>query len=105
MEEALVFILLYFSFPHICISVNITIKHLSLGYGSLCYVLLREPEEIIEPVETSDPNETSDICEPCEQARKLQATLEGCNPKLSLARLRTGVKCRATSVAKNPSTE
>ena len=34
------------------------------------------------------------------QARKLQATLEGCNPKLSLARLRTGVKCRATSVAK-----
>ena len=40
-----------------------------------------------------------------QQARKLQATLEGCNPKLWLTRLLvhslTGVKCRATSVAKN----
>ena len=35
------------------------------------------------------------------QARKLQATLEGCNPKLSLTDSLTGVKCRATSVAKN----
>ena len=34
------------------------------------------------------------------QARKLQATLEGCNPELRLTRLLTGVKCRATSVAK-----
>ena len=34
------------------------------------------------------------------QARKLQATLEVCNPKLSLTDLLTGVKCRATSVAK-----
>ena len=40
-----------------------------------------------------------------EQARKLQATLEGCNPKLWitdwLTDSLTGVKCRATSVAKN----
>ena len=37
-----------------------------------------------------------------EQARKLQATLEGCNPKLRpLTDLLTGVKCRVTSVAKN----
>ena len=36
------------------------------------------------------------------QARKLLATLEGCNPKLCPAtRSLTGVKCRATSVAKN----
>ena len=35
------------------------------------------------------------------QARKLQATLDGCNPKLRpLTDLLTGVKCRATSVAK-----
>ena len=34
------------------------------------------------------------------QARKLQATLEDCNPKLWLAHSLTGVKCRATSVAK-----
>ena len=37
------------------------------------------------------------------QARKLQATLEVCNPKLCpLTDSLTGVKCRATSVAKNP---
>ena len=37
-----------------------------------------------------------------QQARKLQATLEGCNPKLCPAtRSLTRVKCRATSVAKN----
>ena len=36
------------------------------------------------------------------QARKLQSTLEVCNPKLRpLTDLLTGVKCRATSVAKN----
>ena len=36
------------------------------------------------------------------QARKLQATLEGCNPKLCpLTGSLTGVECRATSVAKN----
>ena len=36
------------------------------------------------------------------QARKLQATLDGCNPKLRPPTdLLTGVKCRATSVAKN----
>ena len=35
-----------------------------------------------------------------QQARKLQATLEGCNPKLRLTDLLTGVKCRAISVAK-----
>ena len=36
-----------------------------------------------------------------EQARKLQATLEGCNSKLfPLTGSLTGVKCRATSVAK-----
>ena len=36
-----------------------------------------------------------------QQARKLQATLEGCNPKLRpLTDLLTVVKCRATSVAK-----
>ena len=36
------------------------------------------------------------------QARKLQATLDGCNPKLRpLTDWLTGVKCRATSVAKN----
>ena len=34
------------------------------------------------------------------QARKLQATLEGCNPKLWITYSLTGVKCRATSVAK-----
>ena len=42
---------------------------------------------------------------PMQQARKLQATLEGCNPKLwitySLTHSLTGVKCRATGVAKN----
>ena len=38
-----------------------------------------------------------------QQARKLQATLKGCNPKLCPPSvLLTGVKCRATSVAKNP---
>ena len=37
-----------------------------------------------------------------EQARKLQATLEGCTPKLCPPSVSlTGVKCRATSVAKN----
>ena len=37
-----------------------------------------------------------------EQARKLQATLEGCTPKLCPPMVSlTGVKCRATSVAKN----
>ena len=37
-----------------------------------------------------------------EQARKLQATLDGCNPKLRPPTdLLTGVKYRATSVAKN----
>ena len=37
----------------------------------------------------------------CKQARKLQATLDGCNPKLRPPTdLLTGVKCRATSVAK-----
>ena len=35
------------------------------------------------------------------QARKLQATLDGCNPKLCpLTDSLTGVKCIATSVAK-----
>ena len=39
---------------------------------------------------------------PLKQARKLQATLEGCNPKLCPATdSLTGVRCRATSVAKN----
>ena len=36
------------------------------------------------------------------QARKLQATLDGCKPKLRPPTdLLTGMKCRATSVAKN----
>ena len=36
------------------------------------------------------------------QARKLQATLDGCNQNYDpLTRSLTGVKCRATSVAKN----
>ena len=35
-----------------------------------------------------------------QKARKLQATLEGCNPKLRLTHSLTRVKCRATSVAK-----
>ena len=35
------------------------------------------------------------------QARKLQATLDGCKPKLRPPTdLLTGMKCRATSVAK-----
>ena len=39
---------------------------------------------------------------PFKQARKLQATLEGCNPKLCPAtHSLTGVECRATSIAKN----
>ena len=38
------------------------------------------------------------------QARKLQATLEGCNPKLWLNHSLTGVKCRATGVAKKKTT-
>ena len=37
-----------------------------------------------------------------QQARKFQATLDGCNPKLCpLTDSLTGVKCRAISVAKN----
>ena len=35
------------------------------------------------------------------QARKLQATLEGCNPKIWITHSLTAVKCRATSVANN----
>ena len=54
---------------------------------------------------TLDLNKFGPVQLRVKQARKLQGTLEGCNPKLWitdwLTDSLTGVKCRATSVAKN----
>ena len=44
-------------------------------------------------------NVATNLTFPSEQACKLQATLEDCNPKLRLTHSLTGVKCRATRVA------
>ena len=52
-------------------------------------VKLWEGAEEMHTIEVYDPTPSPSSSSDFEQARKLQATLEGCNPKLSLTHLLT----------------